>query len=220
MIVVLCIVIAVVLIACALGLKNITQVKVFAAVVVLCACSYGVYNHYGYAHAVTLKKMLVQMDNDPASVDLKEVHVLLNKHLEKHTNDALAHAFQGRLFFSTQDYFQATQSFAYAYEFMQDDPDLLLEYATAIYFVQDQQALLDVLVKKLAALDPMPYSAHSLLANIAMDNQDNAQAVYHWKALLDNVPKHTDEYQAIQMMIKTLSTYDPELQVEKAPGQS
>jgi cytochrome c-type biogenesis protein CcmH/NrfG len=48
----------------------------------------------------------------------------------------------------------------------------------------------------------MPYSAHSLLANMAMDSQSTNEALTHWRALLPHLDPSSVEYQSINMMVE------------------
>lgn len=189
-------------------------------VIALTSSTVWLYQEKGYDEAYTLKAMITAFENNPDAADINKIHQLLDKHLAKHPEDGLAHTFQGRLYFANKDYPASANAFEQAYAIMSDDPDLLLEYATTLYLGQLHPEKLSELVKALQNLDPFPYSAHSLLANIAMDNLEYRVAIVHWEALLDALPENSRERQPIQMMITTLDTYDRESQAETVPGQS
>jgi cytochrome c-type biogenesis protein CcmH len=155
----------------------------------------------GYPQAYKLKDKLAQIDADPASVDYDEVHALLDQHLFWHSQDALAQIFEGRLYFASRDYHKAVNSFAKAYALLPDDPDLLVEYATALYITGDSPDILAKLLRQLIDHENMPYSAHSLLANIAMDQGEHDLAKTHWLALLRFIPEDSDEARHIRGLL-------------------
>lgn len=164
----------------------------------------GVYFTLGYPQAYVLKDKIAQINEDPASVDYDEVYALLDQHLFWHSNDALARIFQGRLYFASQDYELAAQSFEKAYALLPDDADLMVEYATTLYITGQSPDVLAKLIRELIAHDDMPYSAHSLLANIAMDQGEIELAKTHWQALLRFIPKDSTEARQVQNILSQI----------------
>lgn len=156
----------------------------------------------GYPQAYTLKILLSQIDEDPMSVDYIQVHELLDQHLFWHPEDALAQTFEGRLYFSEENFEQSAQSFAKAYALLSDDVDLWVEYATALYLTGQNPKMLAKLVRDLLDHENMPYSAHSLMANIAMDQGELELAKAHWEALLRSIPKDSEEAIQIKRLLQ------------------
>lgn len=155
----------------------------------------------GYPQGVIIKDKLVEIESDPASVDYDEVHTLLEQHLFWHPEDALAQTFEGRLFFARGDYLPAAVAFEKAYALLPDDSDLLVEYATTLYLADLSPDVLAMLVRKLIDHDDMPASAHSLLANIAMDQGEFELARSHWLLLLRQIPRDSPEAAQIRQLL-------------------
>jgi cytochrome c-type biogenesis protein CcmH/NrfG len=174
-------------------------------IIVLSLVALGGYFALGYPQGVALKDKLVQIDYDPASVDYDEVHGLLEQHLFWHPEDALAQTFQGRLYFASNEYAPAADAFAKAYALLPDDPDLLVEYATTLYLTDKSPEVLATLVRKLIDHDSMPTSAHSLLANIAMDQGEFELAKSHWLLLLRQIPRDSTEAKQIRVLLNSFS---------------
>lgn len=192
---------ALVLCACCLTWTRVKLWRNLAIVSLFGFISLGVYFALGYPQAYSLKFMMAQIDEDPASVDYDKVHSLLSQHLFWHPDDALAQTFEGRLYFATHEYPQAAQSFAKAYALLPGDPDILVEYATSLYLSGQSPDILAKLLRELIDHENMPYSAHSLLANIAMDQGETQLARTHWKALLRFIPKDSPEALEIKKLI-------------------
>jgi cytochrome c-type biogenesis protein CcmH/NrfG len=176
-----------------------------AIVSILGLVALGGYFALGYPQGVTLKETLVQIDSDPASVDYDEVHALLDQHLFWHPEDALAQTFRGRLYFASKEYAPAAEAFAKAYALLPEDPDLLVEYATTLYLTDQSPEILAKLLRKLIDHDNMPTSAHSLLANIAMDQGEYEIAKSHWRILLRQIPRDSMEAKQIRILLNTFS---------------
>lgn len=175
-----------------------------ALISVLSLSALGLYFVLGYHQAYQLKDLIAQIEVEPASVDYDEVHLLLDQHLIWHPEDALAQTFEGRLYFASGDYVKANASFAKAHALLPDDPDLLVEYATTLYITGESPEILAKLIRQLIDHENMPYSAHSLLANIAMDQGEFTLAKTHWEALLRFIPHDTDEAQHIRTLLREL----------------
>lgn len=176
-----------------------------AGLALLSLTALALYFALGYHQAYELKDKLVQIDKDPASVDYDEVHALLDQHLFWHPEDALAQTFEGRLYFAEQDYGKASLSFGKAYGLLPDDPDLLVEYATTLYLTGESPHILADLIRTLIDHEDMPYSGHSLLANIAMDQGEFELARTHWLALLRNIPRDSDEAKEIRRVLSQMN---------------
>jgi cytochrome c-type biogenesis protein CcmH len=189
------------LLALCLSWTRATLLRNLGLVVFLSLCSLGLYFVLGYPQGVILKEKLIAMDQNPSAADYQETLILLQQHLYWHPDDALAQTFQGRLYFANQEPQLALQAFAKAYALLPEDPDLLVEYATALYLSGQDPQVLAQLVQKLNNLDEMPYSAYSLLANIAMDNHQPELARAHWLALLPYLPPDSPEAQQVRAML-------------------
>jgi len=174
-------------------------------ILMLSLIALGGYFALGYPQGVALKDKLVQIDYDPASVDYDEVHALLDQHLFWHPEDALAQTFQGRLYFASNEYVPASKAFAKAHALLPDDNDLLVEYATTLYLTETSPEILATLVRKLIDQENMPTSAHSLLANIAMDQGEFELAKSHWLILLRQIPRDSTEAKQIRMLLNSFS---------------
>ncbi len=125
----------------------------------------------------------------------------LNTQLKHHPDDPITAALLGKIYFSVGDYVAAEKSFARAYASLPDDPELLIDYATAYYLARNGEIeTSNVLLEKVKALPPSLASL-SLLANVAWDAGDRAQAIAYWQQMQTQIPQDSALYQELTEMI-------------------
>jgi len=126
--------------------------------------------------------------------------------LERHPNNGLNWVLLGRIYFAGQDYHDATIAFAQAYALYPNDPDILVEYATARYLAGENAGKdWDKLISAVSALSPQTTISLSLLANIAFSAGDKAQAITYWQMILNMTPAGSPFYQTLQQTIADVS---------------
>lgn len=130
------------------------DLKVWRASIILLVfggAAFIAYEYRGYSDGLATKQALAVFDHQPSEKNLTKVHSHLAKHIEKHTDDALAYVILGRLHFAEKNYSDAADAFAVAYKDYEHDPDLWIEYAAALMLGGSDPDTLSDLVKKLGA---------------------------------------------------------------------
>lgn len=136
----------------------------------------------------------------------------LELQLQQHPDNGLNWILLGRIYFSAQDYPDAADAFKKAYEIYPQDPDVLVEYATSLYLGENNTGEeWKSVITKVEALSPQTSMSLSLLANMAYEAGDHAQAVRYWQTLLGMTPEDSPLHQTLQ---KTIADVNANLQAQ------
>jgi cytochrome c-type biogenesis protein CcmH/NrfG len=137
-----------------------------AAIILLVALSipFIAYEYQGFSDALKTKQALKQFDAQPNEENLETAQLYLQKHLAYHVEDGLAHVLSGRLYFAAQDYKEASDAFATAYQQYQSDEDLWVEYAAALLLSGHNPEQLNAIMQKIKKVDKPSTAAQALLA--------------------------------------------------------
>lgn len=159
----------------------------------------GIYLKIGGLSGLRAYDALYAFNQQPERAAYERLQHTLSAHINK-TSDPLSHLLQARLYFADKNYVQAVQGFEKAYTALEKDTGVLVEYATALYFLDASDMRLPALLSDLRKADPMPLAAYSLLANIAMDAGDNAAARDYWRALLAALPPDSEQREYVEKL--------------------
>lgn len=109
----------------------------------------------------------------------------------------------GRLYMDFQRTNDATKAFAHANQLKPNDPDIMLQYAQAL-FVQNNMRLntqAKDLLKAVVTQDPNNQGVINLLALDAYSNKHYQQAIDYWQSLLEYNATDSDNYRSLQAAI-------------------
>lgn len=117
----------------------------------------------------------------------KPQHVIetLQQHLAKNPNSAEGWYLLGRLYFTQQEYSKSVNAFEKAYTLNKKNPDILFQYAQALYLTEHSlNGKPAALLKQLLALQPTNALAINLLAVAAFNEKHYQHAILYWEKLL------------------------------------
>lgn len=160
----------------------------------------GIYLKIGGLSGLRAYDALYAFNQQPERAAYDHLQDTLSAHIDK-TSDPLSHLLQARLYFADKNYAQSVVGFETAYAALDKDTGVLVEYATALYFLDASDARLPGLLDTLRKADPMPLAAYSLLANIAMDAGDKAAARDYWRALLAALPLDSEQRPYVETLV-------------------
>lgn len=159
-----------------------------------------IYLHIGGSSGLRAYDALYAFNQQPERSAYDHLQYTLSAHIQK-TADPLSHLLQARLYFADKNYAQSVLGFEQAYPALDKDTGVLVEYATALYFLNAKDERLPPLLDTLRKADPMPLAAHSLLANIAMDAGDKVAARQYWQALLMALPPDSEQRSYVETLV-------------------
>lgn len=123
---------------------------------ILIVASLGLYDYLGNAQGVKNAQLFQQFNlaAERGRIDPEYFLALtqgLKAQLAHHPDDPMTWALLGKIYLTLSDYSAAEQAFAKAHELLPDDPDILIDYASASYLANDGQvnAQLQELLEKL-----------------------------------------------------------------------
>lgn len=115
----------------------------------------------------------------------QQVIETLQQHLAKNPNSAEGWYLLGRLYFTQQQYPESVKAFEKAYALNKKNPDILFQYAQALYLTQHTlNGKPAALLEQLLVLQPANSLAINLLAVAAFNDKHYRQAIHYWEKLL------------------------------------
>ncbi|MCB5189154.1 c-type cytochrome biogenesis protein CcmI [Methylobacillus arboreus] len=122
--------------------------------------------------------------------NIEQILRSLKQQLELDPQDAAGWALLARANAKLQRYDEAVQAFERAVIAAPDDPELLVDYAITLAFINnhDMTGRPEELVNKALDIDPEQIKALMLAASAAFDRQDYARAIALWQRLLQRLP--------------------------------
>lgn len=127
----------------------------------------------------------------------------LEKTVAQNPNDPQGWFLLGRLYMDFQRTKDATKAFAHANQLKPNDPDIMLQYAQAL-FVQNHMRLnsqAKALLKAVVTQDPNNQGVINLLALDAYSSKHYQQAIDYWQSLLEYNAPDSDNYRSLQAAI-------------------
>lgn len=152
---------------------------------------------------------LQQINNQQATAltqQLKTPQAVLAKleqTVTQNPNDPQGWFLLGRLYMDFQRTNDAAKAFAHANQLKPNDPDIMLQYAQAL-FVQNNMRLntqAKDLLKAVVTQDPNNQGVINLLALDAYSNKQYQQAIDYWQSLLEYNAPDSDNYRSLQAAI-------------------
>ncbi|MDO9169846.1 MAG: c-type cytochrome biogenesis protein CcmI [Methylobacter sp.] len=170
---------------------------------------------------------LSQVEQTAAAPELEQMTKMvagLAERLEKQPDDALGWTMLGRSYKYLQQNDKAVDAFGHAYKLLGDQPEIMLLYADALAFANDEQ--MDgkpaELVFKALAMEPDNLTGLWLGGMAKAQAGDFTAAMDLWKKLEALLPPGSEAQQEIQALLAKLVTQIPEgaAQAESKPVQA
>ncbi|MDI1229641.1 MAG: c-type cytochrome biogenesis protein CcmI [Methylobacter sp.] len=148
----------------------------------------------------------------------------LAERLEKQPDDALGWTMLGRSYKYLQQNDKAVDAFEHAYKLLGDQPEIMLLYADALAFANNEQLAgkPSELVFKALAMEPDNVTGLWLGGMAKAQTGDFTAAMDLWKKLEALLPPGSEAQQEIQVLLAKLATQIPEgaAQAESKPVQA
>lgn len=149
----------------------------------------------------------------------------LAERLKKQPDDALGWTMLGRSYKYMQQYPKAVDAFGHAYALLGDQPEIMLLYADALAFANNEQLAGKPaeLVFKALAMEPNNVTGLWLGGMAKAQAGDFAAAMGLWKKLETQLPSGSEAQQEIQGMLANLATQIQEgatVQAEAKPAKA
>ena len=184
------------------------RVLALVPVILFSAISLGLYRYWGDSQG--LSAFYQQQDRHDLALALlgdydspEQVINALKTRLRQAPDSAQGWYLLGRLYMSQQAHVQASQAFAQAYNIEPNDPQLLIQYAQALYFVQDGDLRGEPTILLAQALQQVPDHAEALnLMAVGAYQQGNyAMAIDYWQRILAQRPLAGEAKAALQQAV-------------------
>ncbi len=170
---------------------------------------------------------LNQVEQTAAAPELEQMNKMvagLAERLQKQPDDALGWTMLGRSYKYLQQNDKAAVAFEHAYKLIGDQPEIMLLYADALAFANNEQLAGKPaeLVFKALAIEPDNVTGLWLGGMAKAQAGDFAAAMGLWKKLEAQLPQGSEAQQEIQGLLAKLATQMPEgaTQAEAKPANS
>ncbi len=168
---------------------------------------------------------LIPAEPTAAAPDLEKMNAMvagLAKRLETQPNDALGWTMLGRSYKYLQQYPKAVTAFEHAYTLIGDQPEIMLLYADALAYVNNEELAGKPaeLVFKALALEPDNVNGLWLGGMAKAQTGEFVAAMALWKKLAALLPPGSDSLQEIQGLMAKLATQIPEGAEQTNPTQA
>ncbi|TAN71270.1 MAG: c-type cytochrome biogenesis protein CcmI [Methylobacter sp.] len=153
---------------------------------------------------------------------MKKMVAGLAERLEKQPDDALGWTMLGRSYKYLQQYPKAVEAFERAYKLLGEQPEIMLLYADALAFANNEQLVGKPaeLVFKALAMEPDNVTGLWLGGMVKAQTGDFSAAMSLWKKLEALLPPGSDAHQEIQGLLAKLATQMPEGAVAQAESKT
>jgi len=165
------------------------------AAVLVPLIGYGLYLHWGASDKLELAR---QFNEQPHSIE--EMTVRLEKAVQAQPDSAEAWYFLGRTYMNQERPADAAKAFERVVVLAGRQPELLGQWAQALYFARDRQwsAELQVLTSEALEGDPQEVTSLGLLGIAAFEEKRYQDAVRFWEQLVAALPEGDPSREAIR----------------------
>jgi len=148
----------------------------------------------------------------PELEQMKNMAAGLAERLKEQPNDAMGWTMLGRSYKYLQQYPKAVEAFEHAYRLIGDQPEIMLLYADALAFADNEQMAGKPaeLVFKALAMEPNNVTGLWLGGMAKAQTGDFAAAMALWEKLEAQLPQGSEAQQEIQVLLAKLATQMPE----------
>lgn len=175
-----------------------------AIVLILPAVCIGLYLAYGTPQALDPENLAQAADNQQAPT-LESAIGQLRQRLQAQPDDIDGWLLLGRSYKSMQQYQQAAEALANAYQLAPQDPNVLVEYGEAIAFSSGQRELPEQalqLINQALSIDPMNQKGLWLTGIAAFQLGRYQEAERQWQKLLAQLPAGDAVAQSVREQIE------------------
>lgn len=132
--------------------------------------------------------------------DLEPLLQSLQKKLENNPGDGAGWALLARSYVELRQHARSIPAYENAVKLIQDDPQLLADYADALAVVNGHQlaGMPEELINRALKLDPHHVKALLLAATAAFDRNDYKQAIGYWEQLQQDLPPNAEILPSIE----------------------
>jgi len=159
----------------------------------------------------------------PELEKMKSMVAGLAERLKEQPDDAMGWTMLGRSYKYLQQYPQAAEAFEHAYKLIGEQPEIMLLYADALAFSNNEQLAgkSSELVFKALAMEPNNVTGLWLGGMAKAQTGDFAAAMDLWTKLEAQLPQGSEAQREIQVLLAKLATQMPEgaIQAEAKPVQ-
>ena len=184
---------------------------IYILIFILPLVSIGLYTLLGTFKAIEpTAEMLASTTKIPNIDSIRKMVDKLAERMKNHPDDAEGWMMLGKSYKYLQQYSKAVDAFAEAYRLIGDKVEILLLYADALAFAQDEQlqGKPAELVFKALTLEPNNTTALWLGGMAKAQLGDNNAASQLWQKLLTLLPPNSPERQEVQNLLSQLSSSD------------
>lgn len=155
----------------------------------------GLYLHFGAAYKVALTQEFAQ-----APKSMEEMTARLERVVQAQPDSAEAVYFLGRAYMAEQRPAEAARTFERAVAMAGRQPELLGQWAQALYFAADKRwsAQLQALTDEALKADPNEVTSLGLRGIAAFEGERYQEAIAYWKRLLAQLPQGDASRAALQ----------------------
>lgn len=155
----------------------------------------GLYLHFGAADKVALTQEFAQ-----APKSMEEMTARLERVVQAQPDSAEAVYFLGRAYMAEQRPAEAARTFERAVAMAGRQPELLGQWAQALYFAADKRwsAQLQALTDEALKADPNEVTSLGLRGIAAFEGERYQEAIAYWKRLLAQLPQGDASHAALQ----------------------
>ncbi len=155
----------------------------------------GLYLHFGAADKVALTQEFAQ-----APKSMEEMTARLERVVQAQPDSAEAVYFLGRAYMAEQRPAEAARTFERAVAMAGRQPELLGQWAQALYFAADKRwsAQLQALTDEALKADPNEVTSLGLRGIAAFEGERYQEAIAYWKRLLSQLPQGDASRAALQ----------------------
>lgn len=156
---------------------------------------YGLYMHWGASDKLELARSFAEQPKSP-----DEMIQRLEKAVQSQPDSPDAWYFLARTYMSQERPAQAAAAFERVVELSGREPDLLGQWAQALYFAGDRQwtKQLQSLTDEALQADPNEVTSLGLLGIAAYEDQRYQEAADHWERLVKSLPEDDPSREAIR----------------------
>ena len=172
----------------------------------------GLYNHLGAFQAIEPSAAMLGTtntdNNNPSPEQMQVMVAKLADYAQSHRDDSKAWLMLGKSYKYLQQYSLATQAFAHAYSLLGEQPEIMLLYAEALAFEQNEQLAGKPaeLAFKALALEPNNIQALWLTGMAKAQAGDAAQAINLWNKLESLLPNDSPAKQETAQLLARLKS--------------
>ncbi|MCB5183625.1 c-type cytochrome biogenesis protein CcmI [Methylobacillus gramineus] len=156
-----------------------------------------IYLTTGNPHAISALKVAPvsqQFNGQDVPANIEQILQSLRQQLKQDPSDGAGWALLARADAKLQRYDEAVEAFEHAIRIIPDDPQLLVDYAITLAFINQHNMTgkPEALVNRALELDPEQVKALMLSASAAFERQDYPRAITLWERLLQKLPADSE----------------------------